>query len=56
MRKTTLQLLDEEEDRLRAKAGATLTEIRRYGSTEFADRVEKYMREHDLLPRPEKQN
>jgi hypothetical protein len=33
-----------------------MTEIRRYGRPEFADRIEKYMREHDLLPRPEKQN
>ena len=51
-----LKLLDEEEDRVKRRLANVLLETRRQCRPEFADRMEKYMLEHDLLPLGRKAN
>jgi hypothetical protein len=51
-----LQLLDEEQDQIKRDMARTLIEVRRTCRPEFADRMEKYMLEHDLLPLGRKAN
>ena len=51
-----MQLLDEDEDQLKRRMANILIEARRSCRPEFADRMEKYMLEHDLLPRGRKAN
>jgi hypothetical protein len=51
-----LRFLDEEEDEAKRKMARTLIEVRRSCRPEFADRMEKYMLEHDLLPLGRKAN
>ena len=51
-----LKLLNEEEDKIKRRMANILLETRRNSSPGFADRMEKYMLEHDLLPRGRKAN
>jgi hypothetical protein len=47
----TLAELDREEQRIEAEMLAVLKQIKRDCRPEFAERVETYLREHNLLPR-----
>ena len=46
-----LRRIDEAEAELRRKVADVVARARALCSREFADRPEKYAREHDLLPR-----
>ena len=51
-----LELLDEEEDRIKRHMASILIDARMNTRPEFADRLERYMLKHNLLPRGEKSN
>jgi hypothetical protein len=51
-----VKLLDEEQDRIKQEMANTLIDVRRTCRPEFADRVEKYLLKHDLLPLGRKAN